>query len=430
MEPAIALLLLCVAGYALVAARLNRLSIGPALVFIIAGAIAGRVFGLAQQPVAGAEIELVVVEVTLALILFTDASTIDLRGLQREASLVVRLLSVGLLLTIVIGTLLAAALFPDFPVGVALLVGAALAPTDAALGQPVVTNQIVPIRIRRLLNAESGLNDGVATPFVVLALSLIGAETTGATDWLRLAVGEGLIGVVAGCAVGGAGGWLLVRAERAGWTENLSRQLAVVALAAGAYATSVALGGNGFIAAFVGGLAFGAASRRAEEGAEIFAEATGSMLSIFVWMIAGATFAGPLVAMVGDPRPILYAVLSLTVVRMLPVAIALFRSGLRLETVLFIGWFGPRGLASIVFGLLGFEALRTAGLSGDLVGATIAWTIVLSVVLHGLSARPLARWYGRRIAAAPEAMPEPGDLPEPRVRRRLDWVADPVAPDE
>lgn len=425
METAIALLALLVAGYALAAARLNRLSVGPALFFVVAGALVARTLGASAfpDPLAGAT--LAIVEVTLALILFTDASTIESRRLRQEAGLVIRLLAIGLLLSIALGTLLAGALFPEMPAGVILLLGAALAPTDAALGQPVVTNRVVPVRIRRLLNAESGLNDGIATPFVLLALSLIASEVGGTGDWLGAAVRELVVGLLSGCAVGGAGGWLLVRAERSHWTSRSSRQLAVVALAVGAYAASVALGGNGFIAAFVGGLAFGAVSHRAEEGAEVFAEATGSLLSIFVWLLAGAVFAGPVLDMGIDPRLILYAIVSLTVVRMLPVAISLIGARLRPETVLFIGWFGPRGLASIVFGLLGVEALHEAGLASDLVVAAIAWTVTLSVVLHGLSAGPLAKRYGRRITAAPECLPEAEERPEPRTRTRLDWVSDP-----
>ena len=424
MELGIALLALLVAGYALVAARLNRLSIGPALFFVVVGALVARILGASTFPGPLAGSPLAIVEITLALILFTDASTIEWHRLQDEAVLVIRLLGIGLLLSIALGTLLAGVLFAEMPAGVFLLLGAALAPTDAALGQPVVTNRVVPVRIRRLLNAESGLNDGIATPFVLLALSLIASEFGGASDWLGGAVREVVVGLLAGGAVGGAGGWLLVKAERSGWTSRTSRQLAVVALAVGAYAVSVALGGNGFIAAFVGGLAFGAASHRAEEGAEVFAEATGSLLSIVVWLLAGAVFAGPVLDMGLDPRLILYAILSLTVVRMLPVAISLIGARLRPETVLFVGWFGPRGLASIVFGLLGVEALQGAGLASDLVVAVVAWTVVLSVVLHGLSAGPLAERYGRRIASAPEGLPEGEDRPEPRSRARLDWVSD------
>jgi NhaP-type Na+/H+ or K+/H+ antiporter len=333
MESGIALLALLVAGYALVAARLNRLSIGPALFFVVVGALVARVPGVTAVPGSLAGAPLAIIEITLALILFVDASTIDWRRLREEAGLVIRLLGIGLLLSIALGTLLAGALFPEMPAGVILLLGAALAPTDAALGQPVVTNRVVPVRIRRLLNAESGLNDGTATPFVLLAVSLIASEFGATGDWLGAAVSEAVIGLLTGCVVGGAGGWLLVRAERSGWTSRTSRQLAVVALAVGAYAASVALGGNGFIAAFVGGLAFGAASHRAEEGAEVFAEATGSLLSIVVWVLAGAVFVGPVLDMGLDARVILYAILSRQC-SMLSVAISLVGARLRPERCL------------------------------------------------------------------------------------------------
>ena len=416
----VALLAIGVVLYALTAARLNRLSIGPALYFVAMGVL-GALFWADAMPAIDLGVLLPFVEVTLAIILFTDASTIDLDGLRQEASLVARLLSVGLLLSIALGTVLAGAIYPELPVGVLLLLGAAAAPTDAALGQPVVRNLNVPVRIRRLLNAESGMNDGIATPFVVLAIALISSEGTGHGDWLTEAIVEGAVGVLVGITIGFAGGWLLVRADRVGWTSRGSRQVVVFALALAAYLTSVALGGNGFIAAFVGGLAFGAASRHAEEGAEVFSEAAGSMMSIVVWVLAGAAFVRVLPA-ASDLRPLLYAILSLTVVRIVPVAIALVRTGLRADTVLFIGWFGPRGLATIVFALLGLDAMHESDLPTELIAATLGWTVLLSVILHGLSAGPLAAWYGRRVGKAGAGIPELADRPEPAHRARMDWV--------
>jgi NhaP-type Na+/H+ or K+/H+ antiporter len=420
VESLAALVVLLVAGYALIAARLNRWSVGPALYFVVVGMVT-RVVWTGDVPAVELEAALAVVEVTLALILFTDASTIDFDGLRDEAGLVTRLLSVGLLLSILAGTALAALLFPQLPLGVALLLGAGLAPTDAALGQPVVSNPVVPVRIRRLLNAESGLNDGIATPFVVLAIAIIGSEGTGHGDWLATALREGIVGVASGVAIGAVGGLLLVLAERHRWTSRESRQLAVFALALSAYFVALAFGGNGFIAAFIGGLAFGTASRHTERGAADFAEETGSLLSIVVWTIAGGAFVevithGPAV------QPVVYAVLSLTLIRMVPVAIALVRGRLRPETVLFIGWFGPRGLASIVFALLGIQAMLASNLAVDTVGATFGWTILLSVVLHGLSAGPIAAWYGRRIASLSPPLLEIEARPEPASKRRLEWV--------
>jgi len=409
-----------VVAYALAAGRLNRASIGPALFFVVVGSVA-QVVWPGSIPKVDAEAILTLVELTLALMLFNDASTSDLAGLRDEVGLVIRLLSVGLVLTIVLGTVIAGVLFPELPIGVLLLLGAALAPTDAALGQPVVNDTRVPVRIRRLLNTESGLNDGIATPVVVLAIALISSEGTGHGDWVTEALREGIVAILTGVGLGVAGGYLLVVADGRGWTSRPSRQLAVLGLAVAAYFCSIALGGNGFIAAFVGGLAFGAASRHAEEGAEVFTEAAGSLLSIMVWIVAGAAFAIVLSAST-DVRPLVYAILSLTVVRIIPVGLALLGSRLRRDTILFIGWFGPRGLASIVFAILGLEAMHASGLPSDAVAATLAWTVLLSVVLHGLSAEPLARWYGRRLADASTEIPELAERAEPTPRSRLVWV--------
>jgi len=364
-------------------------------------------------------------ELTLALVLFTDASTIDLDGLRRDAGIVGRLLGIGLLLTIAAGGLIAWLLFPEVPLATALLIGAILAPTDAALGLPVVTNPAIPIRIRRVLNVESGLNDGIATPFVVLFISLATASRGAEGIHLAGAAEEIAIAIVAGAVVGAVGGLLLVAADRRKLTTELSRQIAVLALALGAYVVSLTLGGNGFIAAFVAGLAFGGVTRKGEEKAEEFTEVAGILLSIGVWLVFGASLVGSLIFEAQDLRPIIYAILSLTVIRMVPVAIALVGSRLALPTVAFVGWFGPRGLASIVFGILALDALTESGGATDVLAATVGWTVLLSVVAHGLSAKPLAarysRWIDRRQQTTDAQMPELEERSELQPSTRTTW---------
>jgi sodium/hydrogen antiporter len=406
LEFGLALVALLVAAYSLVAARLERLSISSAFAFVVIGILVSEDFlGILVLDPEAESVKLIA-EITLALVLFGDASSVDLKGLRLDAGPVVRLLVPGLLLTIVFGTVFALGLFPGITLGLALLIGAALAPTDAALGQPVITDERVPARIRRILNVESGLNDGIATPFVYLALALAAAEATGSEVSIGGAVLEGLTGAVAGIVVGGVGGLLLLAADRRAWTSPASRQLAVLALSIGSYLVAIALGGNGFIAAFVGGLAFGVVTRQGADDAVAFTEAQGSLLAIIVWTIFGITVGGSLIAGGLDLPAIAYAILSLTVVRMVPVALALVGCRFQPATVAFIGWFGPRGLASIVFMIIAVEGLHGARQDTNVVVAAIGWTVLLSVVLHGISAVPLARRYGARIAATP------GDIPE------------------
>jgi NhaP-type Na+/H+ or K+/H+ antiporter len=298
--------------------------------------------------------------------------------------------------------------------------GAILAPTDAALGLPIFNNPRVPVRIRRALNIESGLNDGIATPFVLLFLAFaVSTEAHTSGTWLESALIEILLAIAAGIAVGGAGGWLLERAERHGWTAGEMEQLAIMGLALAAYFCSLTIGGNGFIAAFVGGIVFRAATRgRFVEPTE-FAETFGSFLSLLVWMVFGAVLVARVLQVGIDWHPILYAILSLTVIRMLPVALALRGTGLRRDTVALMGWFGPRGLASVVFSLIAFESFQEAGRPIDTLIMAATWTILLSVLAHGLSATPLSIWYARRLEAAPEPPAELADMPELRQRRRM-----------
>jgi NhaP-type Na+/H+ or K+/H+ antiporter len=405
--------------YSLVASRLDRLSVTAPIVFLVTGAILGPA-GLGWLSLTlEAEPSTLLLELTLAILLFTDASTVSVRDAEEDARFPARLLVLGLPLTIVLGAVLAVLLFPTEGWAMAAVIGVILAPTDAALSLPLVTNTAIPARVRRILNIESGLNDGIATPFLTFFLAVaVAAEDLGSHNWaLETVAGIGLA-VVAAVVVGGLGGWLLARARRRGWTTAISEHLAVVALALLAYGASTAVGGNGFVAAFAAGIAFRTASGGGLREAAEFGETLGLFGSFLVWVLFGTAVAGPIIAQGLELEPILYAVLSLTVVRMLPVAIALFRSGLRPDTVALVGWFGPRGLASVVFGIIAFEALQGASLVADTLIVVVTWTIVLSVLAHGLSAGPLARLFARRMARASLDALELAQAPEPRQRRR------------
>jgi len=323
-----------VVAYTLVASKLGRWWITGPIVFVAAGAILGP-GGLGGLPFAlGNETVLTITELTLALLLFADASTVRLRDLEGDASLPQRLLFAGLPLTIVVGALLAYLVFPGVGWAVAALIATILAPTDAALGLAVVTNRAVPARIRRALNVESGLNDGIATPFVTLFIAAVAAEEAlGDTAWGWQAVKQIGLAIVAAVVVGYLGGKLLAVAAERGWTSEVSEQIAILALALLAYQGSVTLGGNGFIAAFVGGILFGAATRRRLTAPVQFTETLGLSASFLVWSIFGALFVGALLGEDFTIRPVVYAVLSLTVIRMVPVAIALAGTHLRWATV-------------------------------------------------------------------------------------------------
>jgi NhaP-type Na+/H+ or K+/H+ antiporter len=294
-------------------------------------------------------------------------------------------------------------------------VATVLAPTDAALGLAVVTNSAVPGRIRRALNVESGLNDGLVTPFVTLFLAIVVSEEASGTEgWVVAAVTQIGLAVVTALVVGLAGGWLVGLASSHGWTSAVSEQLAVLALAVLAYTGAVAIGGNGFVAAFLGGLLFGRATRGRLDGPVEFTETIGLFLSFFVWTLFGALFVGPVLT--GDTywRAVGYAVLSLTVVRMIPVALSLIGLGMQPRTVLFMGWFGPRGLASVVFTLVALEDLTTTAPEQSPLVQVATWTILLSVVAHGVTAGFMSARYGARMSSL-------GDVPElaPANERRM-----------
>ncbi len=382
-----------VLGFTAISAALGRRLVTAPLAFVTIGAILGFSFG----PPGGSSTELVklLAEVTLVLILFHDAAQVRPREVGADGGLYARLLLIGFPLTILLGYLAAILVFPGLPVMMALLLAAALAPTDAGLGAPTVLNPIVPTRIRRALNLESGLNDGLATPVVLFALAAIaGEEGLVPRESFGDALVEIALGVVAGALVGRAGGALLGWSRRRGMSSQNGRTLGVLMIPVLAYGTALLISGNGFVAAFIAGTAFAGAATwiGEEESALRSTEEFSDLLGYAVWLILGLV-AVPLVWRDAGWRELLFAVLALTVLRMLPVALCLIGTRLRPQTVVFIGWFGPRGLATVVFALITVESLVV---DDDLriVLATMCLTVLLSVIAHGFTAEPLAARYG------------------------------------
>ena len=376
--------------WGVLSAKLQRADLTAPILFVAVGAVVGGM-DLLEAP-EGPEGLTLLVEVTLVWVLFSDAARIPAQEIRRDLAPYVRLLAVGLPLTVLAGWGLAWWLFPAAGVWVALLVAAALAPTDAALGVPVVTNPVVPARVRRLITVESGLNDGIVTPVVMLAIAALAVEEelTGSSG-LGTAVVSLAVGALVGALCGLVGGRSLRWARRWDWAAEDFAGIAVLALALIAYLAALAVGANGFVAAFCGGLAFGATAGPRGPAELVFVEQSAGLVGLLVWLAFGAV-AGPIVLDLVTPTMVLYAVLSLTLVRMVPVALASLGAGLDRGTVLFIGWFGPRGLASLVFALLALEEL---GPEVDQAVALIGTTVLLSVVAHGLTAAPLALRYGR-----------------------------------
>ena len=407
-------------GYSLVAGRLERWSITAPMVFVAAGALIGPA-GLGMFDVSlDTEVAKVVTEVTLAVLLFADAATLRWKNLRLDPGLPARLLLIGFPLTVIAGTLTAAWLVPGLTWAAAALVASILAPTDAALGLGVFSDRSVPGRIRRALNVESGLNDGLATPLVTLFLAIVVSEVgAGPEDWLTESITDLGVAIVVAVVVGFGSGRLLVVARRRGWTSETSDRLAVMTTAFVSYLAAVSFGGNGFVAAFVGGILFAAATRGQMVEATLFTEDVGLFLSFLVWSLFGAALVGPVITSQIDPVAIAYAVLSLTVIRMVPVAVALAGTGLRPASPAFMGWFGPRGLASVVFTIIAFETLEGTGLAIEELVEVATWTILLSVLAHGLTARPLAAWYGRAVADGDAEKASPHDHMEEPIPRKL-----------
>ena len=392
MEWTLATIALALLAFAAIAGRVDGTPITPAIVFVGIGLLAGpEALGLVDLSSYGEPVKLLA-EATLTVVLFADASRIDLRALRREVAVPARLLGIGLPLTIVAGLVVAIALLAELAWPEALLLAVILAPTDAALGQAVVTLPRLPSRIRQGLNVESGLNDGICVPIFLIVLAVAEAEAGAIGDGaaVRLVAEQIGYGIVAGVVAGAAAAAVVRVAGTHGEVDAAWLQIGPLAGAALAFGIGAPIGGSGFIAAFAGGMVFGGLLRGGSERVGSLLDEAGAVLGAITFVVFGAVLLGPglghlTAAMVG------YALLSLTVVRMLPVAVSLLGSGARPPTIGFLGWFGPRGLASIVFAVMLEEGSELP--HEETILLTVYATVGLSVLLHGVTAAPLAGRY-------------------------------------
>ena len=393
----LAILAIFVFLYSIVCGRLERTPFNGAIVFTAFGMVLGPLgLGFLNLDV-DAELLGNLAELTLALVLFTDAAHANLDELKHSFKIPQRLLLIGLPLTILLGFGTGVILFSGLTLLEIAVLATMLAPTDAALGKAVVSNETVPSNIRESLNVESGLNDGICVPILFLFLALItkaGAE--GGTTLLALKLVAEEIGIGGGVGIGLTfiGVRLLRLCAGREWVTETWRQLPVPALAVACFAMAQWLGGSGFIACFVGGLLFGRVEKQYKPRLLLAAEGTGDTLALLTWVLFGVGVVGRSIGSLSW-EVVLYSVLSLTLVRMLPVFLVLTGMNLRTDEKLFMGWFGPRGLASIVFAVI---VLNEHLPGGTTISMTVVCTVILSIVAHGISANPLDAALGARIS--------------------------------
>ncbi|MEW1912577.1 cation:proton antiporter [Kitasatospora sp. NPDC085895] len=386
-------------AWALVAGRLARWSITAP----VAMTAAGVVLTVGPHPLVTVSMTTSdaerAVEIILAVLLFTDATAVPKGVVRAHRRLLARLLLVALPLTVLAGVLVGGLLFPSGRWWLVALFAAVTVAVDLAPAAEVIKDSRLPSWLRGVLTVETGLNDGILAPLFLLCLA--GADAYGDVPQptgnpLGDALDAVLRAVVAGALVGRPGGLLLRRAWQAGWTRPSAVRLGILALPLAAYGLGILLDGSGFIAAFVAGLCFAPDVRALPPKALHLVEDVGALLSLALWFVFGElvtqAFTGDF-----DGRVVAYAALSLTLVRVLPVLLALVGSGLHRADRLMLAWLGPRGMATIVYGLLAFNGLAPVDPhAADLVGQLMTMTVLMSLVLHGLTYGPLAARYARR----------------------------------
>lgn len=388
--------ILLVAG---VSKRIQHTVITLPMLYVLVGLGVGFLFTDQITVFRNAELVHLIAETTLVLVLATDASRIKLSSVRQHHTLPMRLLGIGLLLTIALGAGIAMFLFGN-EIGLwgAVILAVILAPTDASLGQSVVDNPRVPVRIRQALNIESGLNDGIALPFLLLVIALaVSAEVgLGSGVFLRFTAVQIVFGVLTGVGVGYLGAGYIYWGHKSGWMSEIFKKLSWLALVLLTYQVAGLVGGNGLIASFVFGLVSArVVGPRQMKALDDFAEVENGLLILLTYIIFGMVMLPPALAQINLPI-VIYAMLSLTIIRMLPVAVSLIGTKLRLLTVFFLGWFGPRGIASILYVFLVLSAETVIG--RETIYTVVMITVFFSIILHGFSAAPLSVWYSKRVA--------------------------------
>lgn len=387
-------LLACVFVYSILTKAIAKSVLTLPIVFMAVGYISARPIEALAEPELLAEGKRLIAEVTLVLILFSDASHVRFKKLRENFALPSRMLIIGLPLTVATGTAVAYLLNPESGLAMALVTAAVLTPTDAALGQSVVSSEDVPDRLRQTINVESGLNDGLVLPVVLLGAILASAGMGEAhTDGLAWAT---LMQIVLGPVVGIAFGWVFAKAMDWAQDRELMAEaaggVAFLAIAFAAFIGAEVVGGNGFIAAFVAGMVFGNTYRHEIHFIGEFMEGVGQVLTMLAFLVFGALLLPAGIEHI-EWKVVILALLFLTAVRMVPIYLSLAGTGLKLQDKLFLGWFGPRGLASILFTLIIMDEFDFPGEQELL--ACVSMTVFLSIILHGVSAAPLSKWIGR-----------------------------------
>ena len=390
----LAILALFVFIYSLVAGRFERSMISGPMVFVAVGFLVGpSALGWLNGDPTSNDLR-VMADLTLALILFIDAANADMSVLKRQFRIPSRMLLLGLPGAIILGFGFAALIFDGLSLYEAAILGTMLAATDAALGKAVITNQAVPARIREGLNIESGLNDGICVPILLffIALAVSGQDGGHSVSALTLVAEEIGIGMAVGLGLALFGSALMRWCFKQGWVTDIWMQVTVVGLAIAAFSVAQSLHGSGYIAAFTGGLLFGHFAKDDTHKLVLAAEGVGETLALVTWFMFGSLVIGQSFSSFSW-EVVVYALLSLTVIRIVPIFLSLTGSGESVSSKMFLGWFGPRGLASIVFAIIVINAKVP---QAEFLSMVVVCTVFLSLIAHGISANPLAKWLGNK----------------------------------